>query len=162
MLSLKQLTGYLHAPQRHVRRLAETAAKLLEQVDEQAAKIRRLEEQVAASQSQLPVLIVLHRDGFVEVVCRDRVPVHIVCRPDLGTTSRDEQAADKFVLDHMPRQYRELLTSAESKVIATGNCRCCLSRTGYQLIELTKEKLAACWLEKALREPEGCEVKNSG
>lgn len=152
LMSQNQIVGLQNAPQRHVRRLASTALHFLQQVDELTAQVRQLQESRAESDKQQPVLIVLNRDGFVEVFARQWLPLHIVCRPDLGSVLEEE--ADKYVLDHCPWQYRELLATDVGKRIATGNTRCCLTLSGWKVVELTKEKLAACWLEKALQKAE--------
>jgi hypothetical protein len=144
-LTLRQLEGFQHAPNRTVKRLALTAIALTERCEELARKLREVEEQRASEQLERDgrLLVVLHRDGYVEVYSSAWQPVVIANMPSLGPGSEEE--AEGYMLKRLPLPYRQLYS--EGKRILAGSCAGCMDRTAYRLL---KHELAALEGLKAL------------
>jgi hypothetical protein len=83
-LTLQQIDGLHNAPRKLVRQLAHTAALALRRADELAAQVRQKDEELAAMQmAKSPALVLLHHDGWVEIVSESRLPIKCVLVPDL-------------------------------------------------------------------------------
>lgn len=133
-MDAKQVAGLLKAPQKVVRDLAQTALRALERVDNLEQELRRAQESHAAlSSEKLPVVIVLDRDGWIEVYSVSGLPVKIVNRPDTGNEEWE------YITKRVPMWMRFVL---EEKPIARGTTKACPTKQSLQLVELMKERIA--------------------
>lgn len=131
--TLQQVIGFRHAPQSIVRRLAVTAERALERLDSLAGEVRTLQESQAAKQLERTdyIVVLLHRDGLVEVWSKDWRPVKFAHVPDL----EDYDAAVAWACRRLPRNYAELLMTDAGRVVASDSTRSCLSGDGVERVE---------------------------
>ncbi len=147
-LTPQQIDGLHNAPRKITRQLAHTAATLHQRNDELAAQLRQAQEELAAAQlaAAQRILVILHRNGSVDLWAQHKQPVHFVCLNDLGRGREDE--AENEMLGRLPLPYRELFTKA-GNVLASGTCRGCMDRTAYELWKrVTSEQQMWKMLEK--------------
>lgn len=132
-MTLRQLEGLRHAPNRTMQRLAMTAIGAMERCDALAREVRELEERIAAEQlaKEDRLLVVLHRDGFVEVFASDWRPVKIAQLPSLGRGREEE--AEGYMLRRLPSPYQGLYR--EGKRITAGHCGGCMNWNSYRLLQ---------------------------
>lgn len=130
------------------------AVKDQTKIDELRDELRRAQEKLAAMEvSSPPVVIILHRDGFVEVFAEAYFRVHFVCRPDLGRSLED--AADDYVLSQLPINHRALIETDRGKRIAFGSTKGCMNLTSWNYAKLMREKIAGAWVARLTNEPIG-------
>lgn len=121
-----------------VRRLAITARTALEQRDDAQYELRAAQEALAAAQLKKErrygerLLVVLHRDGFVEVWAKSWRPVQIACMPDFGRERFNE--AEQYMLSKLPFPYRELY-ERKGKQIVAGSIHGCATAEAIELAE---------------------------
>lgn len=95
MMSMKQLAGFQHAPNRTVKRLALTAIALTERCEELARKLREVEEQRASEQlaKEGRLLVVVDHHGSIEIKAESYQEVFIATMHDLGDPITSEDVA---------------------------------------------------------------------
>ena len=122
-MTLRQIEGYLNAPKRDMKRLAITARQALLRVDELSAEVRRLQEKIAGLElATSEEVIVIHKDGYVEVFAESPRKTKIVNRPDLGRDREEE--ADQWVLKRLPLSHRLMMESDKRVRVAVGSTVC--------------------------------------
>jgi hypothetical protein len=116
-LSLKQVTGYLHAPNVSIQRLALTAIQAIEQRDEALKQLRDAQEKLAAVElERQPILILADHKGCIEVKAKEYQPIRII--PVHESDDRNPDAEDDEARNRTPVTHRDLW---DCKSIATGH-----------------------------------------
>jgi hypothetical protein len=130
--TLKEVANFRHAPDRHTRRLALTAQRAMLKADLAEGAFWHCQDRLAEAQQtrEEPLLVVLHRDGFVGVWAEDWRPVKIACMPDFGRGREEE--AEAYMISRLPMMHRELYEKTGRQIVA-GNCRGCMDRTAFEL-----------------------------
>ncbi len=133
MMTHHQATGLLHAPQRHVRELAAWGLALHDRIEDCERRLRAAQEGQAAEQLARTdyILVVLHRDGYVEVWAREWRPVRIAHLPELA----DEAEAEAWMLARLPAYYADLIRTDAGRRIATGHAKGCLGKSEHELLQ---------------------------
>lgn len=144
----KQLQGLQHCPDKRVSGAVAAALAAMERADALELRVRELEEEKAAAElaKEGRILIVLHRDGFVEVWAHDWMPVKVANMPDLGSGSEEE--AEGYMLKRLPMPFRELYEKHGKRIVA-GSCKGCMDRTSFRLLQ---HEIAAVKALNALQE----------
>lgn len=145
--TLQQVIGFRHAPQTVVRRLAHTAEKALERLDVMVGELRTLQESQAGRQLERNdyIVVLLHRDGLVEVWSRDWRPVKFAHVPNLA----DYDEAIRWACRRLPRCYSELLLTDAGRVVASDSTRSCVTGASAKRID---EKLTDVAIVKLFEE----------
>lgn len=145
--TLQQVIGFRHAPQVVVRRLAHTAEKALERIDSLQGELRTCQESQAARQLERNdyIVVLLHRDGLVEVWSRDWRPVKFAHVPNL----LDYDEAIAWACRRLPRNYAELLLTDAGRVVASDSTRSCLTGDSAKRVD---EKLTDIAIVKLFEE----------
>jgi hypothetical protein len=116
-LTLKQVEGFFHAPDKRVQKLAHTAAQAIEQRDEALKQLRDAQEKLAAVElERQPILILADHKGCIEVRAKDYQPVKIV--PIHESDDRNPDAEDDEARRRTPIAFKDLW---DCKSIATGH-----------------------------------------
>jgi hypothetical protein len=134
-----------------VRRLAHTAAKALERADLAERKLLECEQRLAIMQCERRdyILLLLYRDGSVEVWSSDWRPVKFAHVPNLI----DQEAAIDWAVRGLPRCYAELATTDVGRLIAFDSTKGCLSSDAFARVRAKLEDLAMFELLKELAKP---------
>jgi hypothetical protein len=78
-LTLKQVSGFFHAPDKRVQKLAHTAAQAIEQRDEALKQLRDAQEKLAAVElERQPILILADHKGGITVKAAQYQSVKII------------------------------------------------------------------------------------
>lgn len=150
--TLQQVIGFRHAPQTIVRRLAVTAERALERIDSLQGEVRTLQEAQASRQLERNdyIVVLLHRDGLVEVWSKDWRPVKFAHVPNL----LDYEAAVAWACRRLPRNYAELLLTDAGRVIASDTTRSCLTGAAVEQVEAKLTDIAIVKLFEELAKEE--------
>lgn len=141
-MTLSQVAGYVNAPKRDLSRLALTAQRALLRADELELQVRQLQGRLAAMELESAAeVIVIHRDGLVEVFAEAYRRTKIVNRPDLGRNREDE--ADEWVLKRLPLSHRLLMQSTERLRVAVGHVSGCMDRYRFECLQADLDQLKA-------------------
>lgn len=135
-MTRKQLEGLKYCPDKRVREAVASALSYCQRADDAEQQVRELQERLAAVESDYRVLVVLHKDGWVEVCCGKKIPVKFAHVPELGRGREDE--ADTFAVSRLPVSYKEIYDAK----VAHNTCKGCLSREGYKLLKMDLEAIA--------------------
>lgn len=134
-----------------VRRLAHTAAKAMERADVAEQRLLEAEQRIALMQSERRdyILVLLYRDGSVEVWSSDWRPVKFAHVPNLI----DQEAAVEWAVRGLPRCYAELVLTDSGRCIAFDSTKGCLSSDAFARVSAKLEDLAMFELLKELAKP---------
>lgn len=152
--SARQLEGLRHCPDKRVQRAVAIAEKEMQRRDDAERKVRDLQEELAAKElaQDKRVLVVLQRDGTVEVWTKADIIVKFAHLHDLGRGNEEE--AEAYMLKRLPVPYKEIY-EVSGKRVASDNCRGCLSREGFRLLEIEVATIRAL---NAIEEATGGQV----
>lgn len=137
-MTRKQLEGLKHCPDKRVREAATAALSYAQRADDAEAQVRELQERLAAKEQSYRILVILHRDGTVEVWSECWLPVKFVHWHDLGK-SREGEAED-YMRGRLPESYRSIYDST-GKRIGRDTCKGCRSRAEFDYMKLQLETL---------------------
>jgi HEAT repeat protein len=146
-MTRKQLEGLQHCPDKRVREAVASALAYSQRAEDAEAQVRELQERLAAKEQDCRILVILHRDGHVELWSKHKLPVKFAHWHDLGKGGDDE--AEEYMRGRLPELYRSIYDSDEGKRIGAGSCKGCLSRGEFRYVQ---SQLAAI---EAVKELEG-------
>jgi hypothetical protein len=140
LLSLRQVVGFLNAPDKRVQKLAHTAAQAIEQRDEAQRALRDLQEKLAAVElEKQPILVMAWHTGLIEVRAASYHHVKVIPINDIdGNPDTAEDVARE-------RASHSLRSLFDCKNIAAGSIGLDKYKTAYVEAERT--------MHRAIQEP---------
>lgn len=121
-LTRKQLEGLRHCPDRRVSEAVATALAALQARDDAERRVQDLQDRIVLKENEYRILVILHKDGRVELWSKQWMPVKFAHWPDVGA---DE--AEEYMRSRLPLQFKELY-DVDGKKIGVDSCKSCLSR----------------------------------